>query len=205
MSNEWQIGKGEWRDNSPLGERMQDFITTFPEYVIYIRKDHRFKCPKHWSNTTETPTTLDVNCDCWGFGEKVTASIVPCRLSRGEARMDHRDGDLKQMPGFIGSWRDIVHFPRAVCPETNDIVMCCTWNVKFQDIPKVPRPRPIDAHSIYLIRELNPQFQRELAWQSCGMKGFDIESDHIQKLINLKFDNLKVLEVDSSWPQKFYW
>lgn len=205
MSNEWDISKGEWRDASPLGMRIEDFILEWPEFIIYLRKDNRFPCPKHYSQSSESVSTLDIDCDCLGFGVKTTAAIVPCRLSRGDARMDHRDGDNRQMLGFIGSWRDIVHFPRAVAPVENDIVIVCSWNVPMNKILTAPNPRPVVAHSIYLIRELNSQFQRELGWFSCGIKGFDIAQDQMDKLVYQKFGNLPILEEESSWPQRSYW
>lgn len=204
--NDWNLGKGEWRDSNPMGKRVQEFILENCEFVIYLRKDHKFKCPIHWSGPSDSPNLVDIDCWCWGFGEKISATIVPARLSRGRnAEVGFMDGSVKDIPGYLPTFTDVIHFPRPVAPQVNDVILCCEWNVKAQYIDRVPKPRPVAIHSIYMIKQINPYFQRELGWFSCGSESFEIEQDHIDQLISDKLINLSVMDVVSEWQQNSYW
>ncbi len=204
--DEWGLDKGEFRDSDPYGKRVQKYIMENCEWIIYLRKDHRFKCPTHWSLSSESPSTFDPTCDCWGFGEKITATIVPSRITRGRsAEVDFMGGSVHDIPGYMPNYKDVIHFPRAVAPQANDIILCCEWNIKAQYLNRVPRPRPVGIHSIYMIKQINSHFQRELALFSCGMEAFEIDLDHMKALIPEKLTNLSVLDVDTSWQQNSYW
>jgi hypothetical protein len=202
--NEWNIDEGDYLDYNALGRRVENFLLRNSEYVIYIRLDRRFPCPHGHSQETLTSKNRDVNCPiCMGFGWKVTPQIVPSRLSRGDAELETMGGDLRFDPGYIDHYKYVVSFPRWVYPDTNDLFIACEWNKPTQEIIKPPIGRPLKIGSIYTIKKVNTNFMREISWISCGIKSFEIDSDHIQALIP-KFSRLEVLK-GSNWAQDNFW
>jgi hypothetical protein len=142
-----------------------------------------------------------------GLGVAVSAFIVPCRVSRGRtAEIAPIDGQVRDAPGMIDLNQDVVHFPRSVLPQANDIVLQCEWNTQSQKIHKFPpRARPIRIHSIYVIRLINSHFQRELSHFSCGVESLNIQTDLLNSLLLTKLTNLTVIDVDKTWQQISYW
>lgn len=209
MSNEWDISLGEWRDSNPYGKRIHDNIITYPEWCIYLRKDPRFKCPDHWGEEELSFKSFGlVDCWCWGLGVAVTGSIVPCKVTRGRnAEIGGIGGELKDQPGFLDFFQDVIHFPRGVYPQINDIVLYCEWNTKAQKVNKFPpRARPIRIHSIYVIRQINSYFLRELSHLSCGVESHEIQMDIVNSMIENKFTNLPIMNVDDAWKEnEGYW
>lgn len=207
--DEFNIDYGHWRDSKPHGHRVQDFIMTYPEWAIYLRRDMRFKCPNHWDQASESPKSFNtpesVSCQCWGFGVLVSGSIVPSKVSRGRnAELGSSPGEIKDMPGYLDYFRDVIHFPRQVLPQINDLVIFCEWNTKTQKIDKFPpTARPIRVHSVYIIRQVNSYFHRELSHLSCGVESHNIQADLINSLISTRFANLPVLNPDTTWTP--YW
>jgi hypothetical protein len=208
MSNEWGLEKGEWRDSNPFGTKVQNYIMTYPEWSIYLRRDTRFKCENHFDQATETPKSFgETDCWCWGLGTAVSGSIVPCRVSRGRnAEITPLDGEVREAPGYIDYNQDVVHFPRAVLPQVNDLILQCEWTTSSQKITAPhPRSRPVRIHSIYIIRLINAHFQRELSHFSCGVETLNIEAGIMNSLIPEKLVNLPVLDVEQTWQQISYW
>jgi len=206
--NEFGLDKGEWRDSNPLGLKMNKFMLNSPEWSIYLRRDVRFKCPDHFDQATEGYKSFGVvDCSCLGLGVAVSASIIPCRVSRGRrAEIGSLDGEVRDMPGYMDFNQDVIHFPRAVVPQVNDFVLQCEWNTKAQKIDKPsPRARPIRIHSIYIIRLINAHFQREVSHFSCGVETINLHADQMNTLILSKLTNLPVIDVDKAWEQIAYW
>lgn len=199
----WQLTRGGGRvDNWPLGWDAENFILDNCQYVVYIRKDPRFFCTQHWDQATQSPRITQAHCPvCWGFGHKVTVSIVPSRISLGEAKVSPKVTDLRTEIGFVEYYESSVFFPRAVRPALEDLVLICEWNCRAQDIGKVPHPRVINVSTIYEIKQINDRFERELSWFSCGVEGAEVH--------RLKFDlglpymtNLWVLDTLTSWSEQ---
>lgn len=205
--NEWDLTKEDWRDSRPLGRKIQNFIEENPQYVIYLRKDPRFPCSRHYNQATETPTFSDYSCtECWGFGVKMSGIIVPSRISMGaNADISPKDGYIRGGPGYLTDYTVAVHFPRAVCPKQKDLILVCEWNKPSQKIIQAPYGRPIRIASIYMIQQIQDHFMRELAWFSCGVKSLDIIADHVDSLLIPRLSNLDVLDVETTWKQDSYW
>lgn len=206
--NDWNIGYGEWRDSEPFGHKIHNYIMKYPEWSIYIRKDHKFKCEEHFDLATDTALSFgNIDCWCWGLGVAVSAMIVPCRVSRGRsAEIGSLDGEVRDMPGYLDFNQDIMHFPRAVLPQVNDVVLQCEWNVLPQKAASfLPRPRPIRIHSIYIIRLINTHFQREISHFSCGVETLNVQYDYYDSLILDKLSHLPVMNVEDSWNRIDYW
>ncbi len=132
--------------------------------------------------------------------------IVPCRVSRGRwAEISAGDGP-RDIPGYLDTNQDVIHFPRAVLPQVNDFVLQCEWNTQSQKITKFPpRARPIRIHSIYIIRLVNAHFQRELSHFSCGVETLNIQSHLMNALIPNKLTNIPVMDPEQTWQQNSYW
>ena len=206
--NDWDLDKGEWRDSKPYGSKIHDYLMMYPEWSIYLRKDYRFKCTDHYDQETESFKSFGtVDCACMGLGVAVSAFIVPVRNSRGRwAEIGAVDGEVRDMPGYMDLNQDVMHFPRAVLPQVNDIVLQCEWNTGAQKITKFPpRSRPIRIHSIYIIRLINSHFQRELSHFSCGVETIQLHADQMNSLILNKLTNLPVVDVEQTWQQISYW
>jgi len=206
--NDWGISKGDWRDSNPYGKRIHENIMTYPEWGIYLRRDLRFRCPLHWNDEAESLKSFgNVDCWCWGLGVGVSGTIVPCKISRGRnAEINPSLGEIKMEPGYLDFFRDVVHFPRGVLPQINDIILYCEWNTKAQKIDKFPpKARPIRIHSIYIIKQINSYFQRELSHLSCGIESLNIQGDLMNSLILNKLTNLSVWDSEETWNQVSYW
>lgn len=206
--NEWGLDNGEWRDSNPHGKKVHDFIMTYPEWAIYIRRDPRFKCPDHWDESAESFHSFgDTSCWCWGLGVAVTGTIIPTKFSRGRtAEINPLDGEVKNIPGFVDITQDVIHMPRGIYPQVNDIVLCCEWNTRAQKVNLTPpKARPIRIHSIYVIRQINSYFQRELSHLSCGCETYHIQEQLANNLILNKLINLPVMDVEQTWQQISYW
>lgn len=202
MSNEWEISRASWRDNCPHGAQIQDFIAQFPEWMVYVRKDPRFKCSLHYHPASESHTGFTTACSCMGFGTKVSLNLVPIHISRGRmAEISAIDGSTREFPGYLMNNQDVAHIPRAVYPQPNDFLIGCEWDKPTQSLD-TNRGRVTRIHSIYMIKQINAQFQREVAFYSCGIDSLDFDLGKFQELIPL-FSNLEIL--DLSWKQDNYW
>lgn len=206
--NEWNLGHGEWRDSNPYGRKIQDFVEEYSEWVIYLRKDNRFKCPEHFDEATETSKSFgSIDCWCMGLGMSVSGAIVPCKISRGrnaEIRTLQND-ENRDVPGYIDYTQDVIHFPRAVYPNTNDIVLLPEWTTHPQKITSFPKGRPVRIHSIYIIKQINTYYQREVGYFSCGSDSLQIQADLINSLVIPKLSNLPILNIENTWKQISYW
>lgn len=205
--SEWKLDKGEWRDSNPYGKRISDHILEYPEWGIYLRRDTRFKCPEHYSEVTESYKSFgQVDHWCMGLGVAVSGSIVPCSMSRGRnAEIGPLAGTVKDFPGYMDMFHDVAHFPREVLPQINDLLLLCEWNVPAQKIDKFTKARPIRVHSIYIIRQINSYFKRELSHFSCGVESLDINVYVVSQLVQSKLTNLPVINVEKTWRQNSYW
>ncbi len=206
--NEWDINLGDWRDSKSYGSKIQDFIEEYPEWVVYLRRDTRFKCPLHFDEATETYKSFSyTDCFCMGLGVAVSGSIVPCKISRGrnaEIRTLQND-ESREVPGYIDYTQDVIHLPRAVYPKAGDIVMTCEWTSHPQRISSFPKGRPIRVHSIYVIKQVNSYFQREVGYYSCGSDSLQIQYDLLDSSLLTRLGNLPFLNVQETWKNSQYW
>lgn len=208
--SEWDLGKGQWRDSKPFGFKMNEFINQYAEWAVYIRKDARFKCPEHYDQPTDTYKSFgDINCYCWGLGVAVSAIIVPSRITRGRTTQA-MEGAVRDMPGYFETDEQMAHLPRSVLPKENDFLLMCEWNNPVNKIPSYPhhlpaKSRPIRIYSIYIIKQIQSHYQRELSHFSCAIESQAISTDLVNSWINNKLTNLPVLDTDSTWQQYSYW
>lgn len=208
--SEWDLGKGQWRDSKPFGFKMTEFIEQYAEWVVYLRKDNRFKCPEHYDQATSTLKSFgDISCYCWGLGVAVSAMIVPSRITRGRTTAA-MEGAVRDMPGYFETDEQMIHFPRAVLPKENDIVLVCEWNNPTNKIPSYPhhlpaKSRPVRISSIYMIKQINSHYQRELSHFSCAVESHAITANLMDSFIQNKLTNLPVLNTGDTWQQYSYW
>ena len=204
---DWSLDKGTWRDNSPIGKRIQDFIMKYPEWLILLRRDERFPCIEHHDFATKSRSSFSGTCDfCLGFGVKVLPQIVPCRVSRGRfAEISSKDEALVSEPGMVPNFTDVAHFPRIVLPQINDILISAEWDKKTTDLFKVPYARPVRFNSIWTIRNQEHHTQREVSWISCGLKSYEINDFQLAEIIPSHLRNLKVIDLKGSWDSETFW
>lgn len=201
----WQLSRGSWKDNNPLGWDAENFILDNCQYVVYVRKDPRFACVRHWDEATQSPKVLEEHCPtCWGFGRKVDFSLVPARITLGPAKVSPKITDLRTDAGLVEYYESAVHFPRKVCPRNEDLVLVCEFDTPAQELHYAKRPRVVRVATIYLIKQINDRFERELAFYSCGVEGAEVERSRIERGLPY-LRNLEVLETLDTWTQSNYW
>ena len=206
MSSDWPNYKpGDWRDSIPYGEKIKEHILTYPQWAIYVRRDERFKCPLHYSEEAESFESFgQVDCFCWGLGVKLSTSLIPTKLSLGTGEINPKKVEIKHALGFLDFWNDVVYTPREVSPQINDIIIYCEWNTSSQYVNRWPPiARPIRLSSIYVIKQINSHFQREISFCECGVEGYNIQNDMMNRLLPEKLTNLKVFDVNFDIPT--YW
>jgi len=202
---DWDLTRGSWKDSKPIGKQAEDFILENSQYVLYFRKDSTFHCPDHWDLASNSPRFLDIDCQqCYGFGVKTIAQIVPARLSYGPGSVSHRKTDQTTEPGYMEYFTTIAHFPRAIKPVLEDVVCVCEWNKHSQQLNKAARPKILSITSAYQIKTTNDYFERELAYYSCGLEIYDIQLAAINKNLQI-LTNLTVVDPKFSWPQNSFW
>lgn len=201
----WQITRGGGRDNNPLGWDAEQFILENCQYLLYLRKDDRFFCRDHWDWATASVKQVTSYCPvCLGFGYKTDAQVVPARISLGLVDISARVGNQRLSPGQVEYFTSWAHFPRKIKPRLEDIVIVGEWDRPAQELGNYPRARCLRASSIYMIKQINDRFERELAFFSCGLEA----GDHLQDKINLLMPYLTdvpVIQTEDSWKQKSYW
>lgn len=210
MSNEWGLIQGEWKDgNSDLNRKLEGFILQNPEWVIYLRRDDRFKCPQHWDQASETVAAFgDVTCSfCRGLGVKTTLEVVPCRLERDRGTMAPVDGSMRDGPGYIDMNDVVADFPRWIAPDVNDMFIVAEWECHPSQIPRLPRVKAIRIEEIYRIKKTNAHWEREVAVINCGVELFPLERQKARDLIE---STSKIIirrgdEMDAPWKQGSWW
>lgn len=202
--NDWGVKKGNWKDSSPIGSHARDFIDENCQFSLYLRRDARFKCPDHFSAEGQSSLAVNkVDAFCWGTGVKIIPQIVPCRFDFGGTSISPRESDIRQDPGFIQYFKAVVFFPRIVKPQLEDLICIVEWDKPTQSISNSTKPRILNITDVFLIKQINNHFERELSFFGCGLEEYGINSDRFSKAVNL-VSNIKVLESGGEW-QKSYW
>lgn len=204
-SDPWGIERGSWKDSIPLGASAEDFIFENPEWVLYLRKDPRFQCPEHYSQASEGPAFVDRPCSfCMGFGVRTVPQVIPCRISRGSGGMGVNEGHRRATPGYYEQYSLMADLPRFVCPEMGDLLCVVEWDRPTQKIGRQPAARILSVSSIFMIKQLNDHFERELGWFACGLAGVGQMEDNIRRHIPMMVD-IPVLKGDSRWGRDRFW
>jgi hypothetical protein len=202
--SEWNVGRGSWKDGMPLGASAEDFLLENAQWVIYFRKDHRFPCPTCYDMSTQSRISVGYDCEtCFGFGKKVDPILVPARISFGPPKVTSREADIRQNPGYIEFFSAEIDFPRAVKPKLEDLVLVCEWSKPTQQLGK-PRARPLSITSIYVIKQVNDYFERELSWYGCGAEAYDLEMHLLEEQLP-RLVNLPILDVTSNFQARKFW
>mgnify|MGYP003345227932 CR=1 FL=1 len=207
MTNEWNLKPGSWKDSgSSLKQKFENFVMENPEWVVYVRKDPRFKCPYHWDEATRSPLFGDPTCAyCGGFGMKATFEIIPCRIERDRGTMGPMDGEKRSFPGYIEQDGIVCDMPRWVSPALEDLVFVCEWPVHPQRIAELPHVHPLSIQDVYLVKKTNPYFEREIVWTNCGLELYPIDSLKMRQILERTDQILVRNGRDKQWQQESYW
>lgn len=205
MSNDWDLELGAWKDNSlELGRKVETFLDQNALWVVYGRRDERFKCPDHYSQEGHSPALPIVDCAlCHGFGVKTVFEVVPCRFAfhRGVGATEDQDEMGASIEDHI-----IVDFPRYVRPQRQDLVFMCEWAVHTQQVPKQPRNRPTRITTTYRISQININHEREILLFNCAVELYEIETYRMRVLVESAFSNMSVRsEHKGEWKQDSFW
>lgn len=195
MNSGWDMLPGSWKDNIPLGKSTQDFILENCQWVLYMRRDTRFTCPLHRDPSTLTAELLEAPCRvCYGYGVRTEPQIVPCRISLGQPHVSHRETERRDLPGWLEYYNAAADFPRGIMPQLEDHVLICEWDKPTQELGRYPRARVLRINSVYVIKQVNDHFERELSHYSVGLEAQDHElarlEMHLPVLRNVSIVNL---------------
>ena len=197
--SEWGLRSEDWKDDNPIGQDATAFILENPEWLLYLRKDHRFYCPKHWDVKTKGPIALRPNEECkicYGFGIKIDPMLIPCRVTRSPIKASSKEGDIRLEPGYNEFFHWQIDTPREVKPNLEDIVGFCEFHTPTNRIGELPY---IDVKSIqntFLVKQINPNYERQLSWFSVSLEIFDLKQGLV-KMITPMFKGIKVMNFDS--------
>lgn len=204
MENFWDDGEMSYRENSPLGEKVQDFILENCEYVLYLRKDKRFHCPAHWDQATLTAKHTTQYCPtCLGLGNLTIPQIIPARISHFDAQVTTRSSDNRYMPGYMENINSVLHVPRAVYPELEDIFLTGEWDKPAQKLGQKPVGKLLRIADIYIIRRTREWFEREVSSFSCGVERIESLRTVLEHQIP-QIQNASILEVNP-WKRQSFW
>lgn len=205
VDNPWKLNQTNWKDSSPLGQHVEEFILENPQWVLYLRREPRFVCPDHWDVVTVNRKLGTPPCAlCWGLGVRVYPIIVPSRIQLGMTNMGATEGDLLVNPGYIDRFYTAIDFPRAVKPKLEDLILTCEWDKPTQQLGQYPRARILRFNSIYQIKQVNDHFERELSWYSCGVRDFEVERQVLDNMIP-SISSIRILRPEDIRQAKKFW
>jgi len=203
-TNDWGIQPNTVTDTNPFGREIQNFMFSMPQYAVYFRKDPRFMCPKHYSESDEAPIDYNEFCpQCWGLGLLTKPQLVACKLALGEAQLSIRETDSRLEPGYAEYNTAQVYFPRNVRPKLEDFLVFCEWNKPSQLIPSYPIARPTKITNIYLIKVVNNDYEREMGFVTCGLEKSNYTLDRFNKSLP-HLTSLQLIQPEV-WPCNQTW
>lgn len=205
----WGIEKGAWKDNYPIGLDAEEFILDNAQWVLYMRRDPRFVCTKHHSQSQSAPLFVQDPCTvCYGFGVKVDPIIVPCRITLKEPQVTFRETDQRAPNGWLEYYTAAADFPRSVKPSLEDHILVCEWDKPAQQLGKYPRAKAITIHNIYAIKQLNDYFEREISHFGVGLEAQNHDLDrymhHLPVMKNIPIMQFRP-DNPSYWGARSFW
>lgn len=211
MMPSWGMSPGSWKDQHPIGWDAEQFIMDNPQWVLYLRRDRRFVCPEHKSAAAGSPVHLEEPCTrCFGTGVKIDAQIVPCRLTFKEPNVSHRETEFRTAGGWLEYYTAAADFPRSIMPQNEDFVLVCEWDKPTQRLGEYPRARVMKIQNVYVIKQVNDYFERELSHVGCGLEA------QVQDLLELQrhvpfLQDVQIINPrkpgrgQSRWSRESYW
>ena len=184
MSTMWGVNQSEGVAPA-IADTINDFILSNPEWIIYLRKDQRFRCIKHWDFKTGTLVDLkpgEICTDCYGFGYKITPMVVPCRFTRSPAKSTGRTGDMRLEGGYTQYYHQQIDFPKEIKPELEDIVLTCEFKAQSTAIGDLNYCGVLRVINGFLIKQVNANYEREISWFSCGVEVFNSRQTTLSNL-----------------------
>lgn len=196
--NEWGLREGDYKNDFNIGDSITNFILENAEWVLYLRKDHRFFCPKHWDEKTKNPIDLKPGEECkvcYGFGIKIDPIIVPSRITRSPIKASTREGDIRLEPGYIEYFHWQIDFPKEVKPNLEDLISICEFDTPTQQIGNVPYVTIKSIKNTFLVKQINPNYERQISWFSTSLEIFDFKSNLVNTLVPM-FISVPVMNYD---------
>lgn len=204
--NEWHLRQGDWKDDNPLGRDATGFILENPEWWLYLRKDRRFYCPKHWDEQTKGPIDLkkDEEClFCYGFGIRILPTIIPCRVTRSPIKASSKEGDIRTEAGYNEFFHWQMDAPKELKPELEDLVCFCEFETPTTRIGDSPYLKIKHIKNTFQVKQINPNYERELSWFSLALEVFDLRSG-LLNMITPMFKSVPIWNFDY-FKDKNYW
>jgi hypothetical protein len=125
---------------------VEDLIDTYGVYVVYLRRDTRYRCTCWQENTEEIDRT---HSDCWGTGYKVY--VEKHRALRHKV-MPTTQKEYAIPPTILGLLQQqglYFYMKRGAWPKALDRILYVEWNVGQEDVPQMGRvTRLVDTNEI---------------------------------------------------------
>lgn len=138
------------------------------------------------------------------MGVKTDFSIVPGRIDFGAATIGPMEGDVRMSTGYNNRGYVSINFPRGVSPALRDLVCMCEWDKATPYVGKEPKARIIRIWNTFVIRDLNPHFEREVAFFQCGAEQYQIQDSLLGELVP-RLSAVTILPDSKLWTENKYW
>jgi hypothetical protein len=153
-----------------IKQNINHFIEKYPNWMIYIRRNLKFKC----INCYDTPSlNPDSSCqECFGLGYKITFEKHKVRRV---IRVQDAQSPLESF-GYLSKYRTIIYSPKDYYPKSKDLYLEVEWDKSLNLIKTYGKP--VNLIDTYQVDESIAFKESEVSFfgSGCGTYNFNIES-----------------------------
>jgi hypothetical protein len=157
-----------------LKDELNNFITEYSTWVVYLRRDTRFRCPVCFDADTQEGKSLCPRC--YGTGYKTVPERVPVRIARPRALGYVPDTGTPY--GHMSNYEFVAYFQREYYPEKNDKIVEVSWNVAQSYIQTLGQVAKV-LH-VYNIDEMEAWREDEISFLVAGCSIDDTTKEFIE-------------------------
>lgn len=196
---DWDLSKSNWKASHPLGKAAEQFILENPEWVVYLRRNHRFPCITCYDFSSRSVNSNTLLCSsCFGTGYNLTKIITPVRFWAG-GQISTREQDVLDDAGNIARWPDTVAVCRELYPEEGDMILRAQWNVSTREIGTNPKAKPVRFIASMLVRLVNVNYEQEVSFMQCGIRSYEVNIDYFYKTLR-SLGGFEKIVPSGKWP-----
>lgn len=158
---------------SELRDGFESFIKKHPNWMVYIRKNTKFKCPDCYNEPTQGP---DITCKtCFGLGYQITFEkhpvrrVIPATIAQNQI----------EPFGYLAKYRSIIYTPRYFYPKSKDVYLEVEWDSNIDNIQIYGRP--IRVISAFQIDQQIAFREDEVTFFGCGCDTFNFTYKDIEE------------------------
>ena len=128
---------------SSIKSSVESLINGKPNWLVYVRCDHRYPTISGFDPTTNSPNNIDQAS--FGLGYKVQFEKHKVRKFI-RARTDF--GPMTS-PGYLDEFQTIIYSPVEYYPQDRDLYLECEWSTNLENIELYGKPlKIIEAYQI---------------------------------------------------------